>query len=163
MDNRRLYRLIGKGKVKVTVETRGPDVENWDRKTLIVDVTPPAPDVDDSVSDAYGLGRVASTCPEHRDAVRSIFHQAGNFLFGIPTTKVITSSRSADANDPDRSVLKWIAVELERLPCKTRESCQKFKAWRVSLNQAVVESQKSRQYTRQDWFNAFNEIAGAIK
>ena len=43
LDNRRLYRLIGKGKVKVTVETRGPDVENWDRKTLIVDVTPPAP------------------------------------------------------------------------------------------------------------------------
>lgn len=41
--NRRLYRLIGKGKVKVTVETRGPEVANWDRKTLIVDVTPPAP------------------------------------------------------------------------------------------------------------------------
>jgi len=126
-------------------------------------LAPPEPVPDDTVDNAYGLGRVASTCPIHRDKVAKCFSDAGNFLFGIPSLKAVLDSKEPSGNDPNRNVLKWISVELESYPCSDPESCKRFAAWRKSLNEAILESQHNRQYTRQDWFNAFNEISKAVQ
>jgi hypothetical protein len=65
--------------------------------------------------------------------------------------------------DPNRSVFAWIEQEQARVVCKDRQNCEAWSACREKLKAAFTESQTKRQYTRQDWYNALNEVAKAFE
>ena len=175
-ENVYLIERVGKWWVDVTVIDFEKNI--YGRKTLLVEVgagpPPPTPDppgpnpptpVPDNVPNEYGVGRVAfEAAPKDVSAkdYAKIYKQAGDFLFGVPSLKFITSSNSSQANDPNRSVLAWIRQQQERVPCTDESACQQWKVWRDKVGVALLESQRKRQFTRQDWFNAFNEISRAL-
>lgn len=164
----------GKYWVEVTAIDFGKNI--YGRKTVVVEVgqgpnpppgpgpTPPTPDV---VPDKYGLGSVAfSNAPRDSvtvDKYARIYKQAGDFLFGVPSLKFIVSSNASHASDPNRSVMAWIAQETAAVQCTNEQVCQQWSAWRSVMAQALRDSQNKRQFTRQDWFNAFGEISQALQ
>lgn len=144
----------------------------YGRKTAVVDVgespgpgpgpAPPSPIVNE-----YGVGK-----PAYENAPRdvatavkmaSIYRQAGDFLFGVPSLKFIESSNSQHANDPKRSVMAWIKQQYDLVQCPDQAMCQQWAVWKSKLSEAMIESQKRRAFTRQDWFSAFREIAAAVE
>jgi len=144
----------------------------YGRKTAVVDVgespgpgpgpnPPPSP-----VPNEYGVGKVAyENAPRDvASAVKfaSIYRQAGDFLFGIPSLKFVESSNSQHAGDPSRSVMAWIKQQYDLVQCPDTGTCQQWAVWKSKLSEAMIESQRRRAFTRQDWYSAFNEIANAV-
>lgn len=145
----------------------------YGRKSAVVDVgeapgpgpgpnPPPSP-----VPNEYGVGKVAyENAPRDvASAVRfaSIYRQAGDFLFGVPSLKFIESNSSVHSADPNRSVLAWIKQQYDLVQCPDVETCKQWNTWKLKINEAMLESQRKRAFTRQDWFSAFREIANAVE
>ncbi len=126
--------------------------------------TPPVPP--SPIPDTYGVGMVAfSAAPRHAATVQqyaSIYYQAGNFLFGKPTLKFIFSSNDTHYNDPSRSIPAWIKSEQAKITCPDVATCQQWEQWRIKVNEAFRQSQMKRQFTRDDWYAAFNEVVQAL-
>jgi hypothetical protein len=126
--------------------------------------TPPVPP--SPISDTYGVGMVAfSAAPRHAATVQqyaSIYYQAGNILFGKPTLKFVVSSNDAHYNDPARSIPAWIKSEQSKIVCPDVATCQQWEQWRIKVNEAFRQSQMKRQFTRDDWYAAFNEVVAAL-
>jgi hypothetical protein len=126
---------------------------------------PPTP-VPDVIPNAYGVGEVAyrfaTNNPDMIRSYQSVYGRAGDFLFGVPSLKFVTSSRDADNNNPERSVNAWIRQQLTAVQCPDVATCQAWTKWREQVNLAVMESQRKRQFSRQDWWNVFNEISTAL-
>lgn len=123
--------------------------------------TPPGP-----VANEYGVGIPAyKNAPKHASTASDysrIYQQAADFLFGVPSLKFIVSSNEAHSTDPNRSVLAWIAQQQSMVQCPDPTTCEQWKRWQKAVSDALVASQKSRQYTRQDWYNALNEISRGV-
>ena len=129
------------------------------------DPTPPNPP--SPVPNDYGVGSVAYTkAPRDFSSARQyekVYRQAGDFLFGVPTLKFVTSSNDVHAKDPNRSVLAWITQQYGLIQCTDAAVCKQWAEWRSAVSAALIESQKKRAYTKQDWYNAFIEIATALE
>lgn len=151
----------------------------YGRKLVLVEVggTPPGPGpgpgpdpnpdpAPDDIPNEYGVGKVAfAAAPGEASSLRAyakIYKQAGDFLFGVPSLKFIDSSNSAQSRDPNRSVLAWLVQQQGLVQCTDQVICDQWAAWRQKVSVALIESQKRRQFTRQDWYNAFNEISRAL-
>lgn len=123
---------------------------------------PPSP-----VPDAYGIGAIAyQFAPKDRDRAAkfaAIYKQCGDFLFGVPSLKSITSSNESHNNDPNRSVHAWRRQQLGLVQCSDPETCRAWDTWKTKVDEAFRVSQTKRQYTRQDWYSAFNEVAKALE
>jgi len=122
---------------------------------------PPSP-----INNEYGVGKVAYDFAP-RDVViaakyASVYKQAGDFLFGIPSLKFITSSTDVHNGDPTRSVMAWIKQQYALTVCADPEVCKQWDVWKREVAAAFIESQKKRAFTRNDWFAAFNEVAQAL-
>lgn len=128
------------------------------------DPNPPTP-TPDNVPNEYGVGKVAfQYAPAYqRSEYANIYKRAADFLYGVPSLKFIVSSNSSQSNDPNRSVLAWIRQQQELVQCTDEATCEAWKVWRDKVGLALVESQKKRQFTKQDWFNALNEISSAVR
>ena len=157
------YLVTEPGDYWLDVLVRDFDKKLDDSTDIQFTVGPPKPEIDESVDNAYGVGRVASACPIHRDAVANIFEQAGNFLYGQPTLKTIRKPNDPAYRDANVSVLQWIADQFSSLPCPSEAECVAFKSWQTEVNKAIYNSQENRQFTREDWFNVFKEIKKAVK
>lgn len=123
---------------------------------------PPSP-----ISDVYGVGAIAYQFAP-RDKIgaakySAIYKQAGDFLFGVPSLKFITSSNDAHDKDPNRSVRAWMLQQFGTIQCVDDATCKAWAAWRSKVDEAFRVSQTKRQYTRQDWFNALNEVMKALE
>ena len=164
---------------KFWVEVTAIDFEQniYGKKTVVVEVgqgpnpPPPGPDppgpTPDVVPNKYGIGSVvfanAPRDPVTLDKYARIYKQAGDFLFGIPSLKFILSSNDSHANDPNRSVMAWIAQQTANVQCTDQQVCSQWVTWRSTVAQAIRESQQKRQFTRQDWYAAFGEISQALQ
>lgn len=143
--------------------------------TVAFDFDPPGPNPDPDpgpgpnpspVPNEYGVGSVAYQFAP-KDAANaakmaSIYKQSGDFLFGIPSLKFVVSQSDAHSKDPSRSINAWILQQYDTLQCPDPETCKQWTVWKQKVSDALLESQKNRQFTRQDWFNAFNEISKAV-
>ncbi len=146
----------------------------YGRKAAVIDVgespgpgpnpppVPPSPIVNE-----YGVGK-----PAYENAPRdlatavkmaSIYRRAGDFLFGVPSLKFVESNNSQHAGDPNRSVMAWIKQQYDLVQCPDPATCQQWAVWKSRVSEAIIESQKRRAFTRQDWFSAFREIANAVE
>jgi len=128
--------------------------------------TPDPPIPPSPIANDYGVGKVAfDNAP--RDPVlavryQSIYKQSGDFLFGIPSLKFITSSSDVHNNDPNRSVMAWIKQQYSLTVCTDVETCKQWEVWKRKVAEAFTESQKKRAFTRNDWYSALNEVANAL-
>lgn len=124
--------------------------------------TPPSP-----ITNDYGVGKPAyENAPRDGTTAKkmaSIYRQAGDFLFGIPSLKFVESSNSQHAGDPNRSVMAWIKQQYDLVQCPDVETCKLWAVWKSKLSEAMIESQRRRAFTRQDWYSAFREIANAVE
>ena len=162
------------GTYRVTVTGFNPGIA---RKRLDVQVgdTPKPPDppgpnppgptpTPDVVPNEYGVGAVAfQFAPKVASEAKSLaamYRQAGEFLYGRPSLKFITSDSDKDAKNPDRSVIAWLAQQQASTTLADRAA---WTTWKLKLREAFTASQNARQYTREDWYNAFNEVATALE
>lgn len=165
-----VYAIGTPGTHSVTIIVLGQNPLSWEEESFEVPVgsgpTPPPGPTPDNVPNEYGVGKVAfDTAPRDSSSVNAyakVYKQAGDFLFGVPSLKFIDSSNSTQSRDPNRSVLAWLRQQQELIPCTDQATCQQWSVWREKVGLALVESQKRRQFTRQDWYNAFNEISRAV-
>jgi len=144
----------------------------YGRKSAVIDVgeapgpgpNPPPPS---PVPNEYGVGKVAyENAPRDvASAVKfaAIYRQASDFLFGVPSLKFIESNSSVHASDPNRSVMAWIKQQYDLVQCPDVETCKQWTTWKLKINEAMLESQRRRAFTRQDWYSAFREIANAVE
>jgi hypothetical protein len=127
----------------------------------------PTPDPPSPVPNDYGVGKPAyENAPRDGATAKkmaTIYRQAGDFLFGVPSLKFVESSNSQHANDPNRSVMAWIKQQYDLVQCPDVETCKQWAVWKSKLSEAMIESQKRRAFTRQDWYSAFREIANAVE
>ena len=130
-------------------------MSHWDEASIIFES---APSFDADVVNTYGVGKVASQCPQNRAEVSRIYSDAAQFLYGHPELKTVVNK-----NDPNDTVFHWIRDELNKLKCTDEEICRRFGKWRLSLNEAIRVSQRNRQFSREDWFKCLNEISEAIQ
>lgn len=171
-----MYLISTPGTHEVQVDVISQEPLQWDDATLVVTIGAPPeppkpddpvdPDIPDEVPDKYGVGKVAYQMAP-RDASISkyaeIYRRAGDFLFGIPSLKFIVSSNVTHSKDPGRSVTAWITQQYGLVQCADQSTCDKWVEWQSAVADALVESQQRRQFTRDDWYAAFNEIATALK
>ncbi len=124
--------------------------------------TPPVPPVPND----YGIGAIAYASAPHDVAtaakMASIYRQSGDFLFGIPSLKFIVSSNQQHASDPNRSIMAWITQQYGLVQCPDVETCKQWSKWKADVRDAFLASQANRQFTRQDWYAAFNEVCKAL-
>jgi hypothetical protein len=59
--------------------------------------------------------------------------------------------------------MAWINQQYGLVQCPDIEVCKVWASWRTKVSAAMLESQKKRAFTAQDWFNAFNEVAQALE
>lgn len=145
----------------------------YGRKQVVVDVggtPPPGPGPTpppSPVPNEYGVGKPAFENAPRDTAtaikMASIYRKAGDFLFGVPSLKFVESNSSQHAGDPNRSVMAWIKQQYDLVQCPDQATCQQWAVWKAKVSEAIVESQKRRAFTRQDWFAAFREIANAVE
>jgi len=120
---------------------------------------PPKPDV--AIRNEYGVGLAAyNAAGDAATAIKyaAIYEASGNFLFGMPSLKFIVSDNANDSKDPNKSVLAWMDQEQKKIP-----STAKWDEWKVVMRTAFLESQRNRQFTRGDWYSAFNEVKDALR
>jgi len=157
------YLIDSPGKHKVTIVVIKPKLAF---KTVLVELgqgpNPPPDPIDPIiVPNDYGVGQVAyDNAPVDANGhvqFASFYKQAGEFLYGRPSIKII-----ADVAEPN-SVFFWLSQQMDEYPCPSPEICAEWKTWRAKVSAAFVMSQGQRQYTREDWFAAFNEVVIALE
>ncbi len=116
------------------------------------------------VANDYGVGQVsADTAPldkQTRSLVAGHHRQAGEFLYGRPSLKSVSNE---NFDDPGANVFAWLNEQAAAMDCPDPETCQQWARWRQAVGEAFQASQESREYTRADWYKAFNEIAESLK
>ncbi len=116
------------------------------------------------VANDYGVGQVsADTAPldkQTRSLVAGHHRQAGEFLYGRPSLKSLSNE---NFDDPGANVFAWLNEQAAAMDCPDPETCQQWARWRQAVGEAFQASQESREYTRADWYKAFNEIAESLK
>lgn len=130
--------------------------------------TPDPDDVPDSVVNTYGLGKVAYQFAPKDDADgvakhAAVYSQAADFLYGIPTTKAVLNNTNIYSKDPNRNVMAWIGKQYSLIQCRDQETCKQWATWRNELSNAMRANYANNQWTRQEWYQAFNEVAAALK
>ena len=118
---------------------------------LIVEVRGAEPSID--VGNVYGVGAVAYSATAKKNellAVSQIYRDAADMLYGNPQLLII-----APSSDP-RSVFRWIRD-------RTSEHGGDWSPWRAKLDEAFRASQLARQYSREDWYAALNEVSQALE
>ena len=128
------------------------------------DPDPPEPDA--PIANDYGVGKVAfDKAPDDPAAAKhyaDIYRRAADFLFGIPSLKFVVSSNDAHSRDPNRSLMAWISQQYDLVQCRDQATCAQWSQWQRSISAALVNSQTRRQFTRDDWFAALNEISRGV-
>lgn len=152
------------GVIDLGDEVPDPD-EDDDEDDEEDDPDPPVPDVD--VANKMGVGKIAYRLAPRNDAktlkqYQAIYKQAADFLYGIPTLKFVSSSNSAHASDPNRSVIAWLNQEYEKTQCEDEETCKAWERWRLGVADAINKGQASKSYLKNDWYDAFNEVSSAL-
>lgn len=119
----------------------------------------PEPDPKPDVRNEYGVGLVASNAPESgRATVAGIYRQAAGYLRGIPDGELKHIASDNGTSTDTSNVLVWIRVSLDRT-----SNTPEWKEWRKAVAAALVESQKARtQFSSDDWYKAFMEIADGV-
>jgi len=116
------------------------------------------------VANDYGVGQVsADTAPADkrtRAQVAEHHRQAGEFLYGRPSLKSVTNE---NYDDPGSNVFAWLNQQAAEMECPDPETCKQWATWRQKVGEAFQVSQETREYTRADWYKAFNEIAESLK
>lgn len=116
----------------------------------------PEPEIDNT----YGVGLIAyRSAPNDKDSAKAfsdVYKQAADFLYGVPTIKNLYSENS------DEDVFKWIDKQITAYPCKSKEVCDKWQAWKKDVFDAMVKSQRNRQLSRDDWHRLFMEVSNAL-
>lgn len=107
------------------------------------------------VDNRYGVGAVAYSAaiatPMELKAAAKVYREAANSLFGTPVIRTVSPATNSN------SVFRFIQTEIGRL------NNQDWKQWRVELDRAFYLSQTNRQFSRQDWYAALNEVAEALE
>lgn len=168
------FQVNGTGIVKVQIVNPSPFYFN--RWKIVLGMPGPKPDPKPDppippkpvvIDNTYEVGQVAyDKAPKHLDTTEKyakIYEQAGNFLFGDPTLKAIEFPNPADNLNPDKSVLAWMSREINLIPCPDLKTCQQWKDWQAAIRTAFTNRQNKSQFTRQDWYRAFNEVASALR
>jgi len=118
---------------------------------------PPVPP-DTDVRNEYGVGLPAYTNAPDAAAskvIAKVYRSAGDSLYaqnGQPL-RSIDSDNPSDKANPNRNVIAWINQQTASVKPELR----------TALSKAFSESQAKRQYTKADWYAAFNEIADALE
>lgn len=174
------YIIRGKGRVWLDVSVRdkatGFYMDRLDLPSETIDlpgdtpgpgpgpVDPPKPDV--PIRNDYGVGIPAySNAADKETALKyaAIYSAAGDFLSGVPSFKFIISDKEPDNKNPNKSVLAWMDQEIKKIPCKDEATCKRWASWCATVRAAFDASQAKRQFTRADWYAAFNEVSDALK
>jgi hypothetical protein len=164
----------GKWLIRASVTDFDNKIAGEDEKLLEFSGSDPSPPPDPGpnpppspVPDAYGIGAIAyQYAPKDRERaakIAAIYKQCGDFLFGMPSLKFITSSNDAHNNDPNRSIHAWRRQQLSLVQCTDQETCKAWEIWKIKVDEAIRSSQTKRQYTRQEWYSAINEVAKALE
>lgn len=127
---------------------------------------PPGPQPDVPIANEYGVGIPAYTNAADKDTalkIAAVYKAAGDFLSGIPTFKFITSDDPVANKDPNKCVLAWMDQQIKQIPCKDEQTCKKWAAWNAAMRAAFDVSQSKKQFTRADWYAAFNEVSSALR
>jgi hypothetical protein len=180
-ESPREWIVYGAGEVWVRIDTKQRVLNEdgllvdilWDTKRLNLTIgSTPEPDDDDDppgpepeptdISNEYKVGvpayNAAPNDPQIATALADTYRKAGEFLFGRPSLKFVTSSDSADNSNPDRSVIAWLDQQRNAFT-----SAKEWDVWAATVKKALVLSQSTRQFTKTDWYNAFNEVANALE
>lgn len=132
---------------------------SWDEAEVTVEVgevePPPSPIPNDYEVGVTAYNLAPSGDVDNAKLAAKIYEDAGNFLYGIPSLKFITSANEVHNSDPNRSIMAWIGVQYASLPSSWTE-------WKNGVREALIASQKKRPYSRQDWYNAFQEISRGV-
>jgi len=169
-----IIEATGKVWVEVTVFDFKKDL--FEDESFVLDIgggdspgpgpNPPGPvPPNDDVPNKYALGAAAyKNAPREAAAVREyarIYREAADFLYGKPTAKKICVSTDPDYADPAKSVLAWVVQQQNNVQSSNKAGWDK---WRQVMSDALRESQiKQKQYTREDWFAALNEISKGLE
>lgn len=119
---------------------------------------PPVPPPDTDVRNEYGVGLPAYTNAPDAAAskvIAKVYRSAGDSLYaqnGQPL-RSIDSDNPSDKANPNRNVIAWI----------NQQTASAKPELRTALSKAFSESQAKRQYSKADWYAAFNEIADALE
>jgi hypothetical protein len=167
------WEVSGTGRIwiEVTVFDFKKDIFEDQQFVIDIDGTSPGPGpgpnpgpTPDDVPNKYGLGSVAFTkAPKEAATAREyarIYRDSANFLYGKPSLKSVYSPKHEDAANPDKNLLAWIILQQKSVNTSNADG---WKAWHKAINEALVESQKKTQFSREDWFSALNEISQALE
>jgi hypothetical protein len=172
-DEPRQWIIHATGRVWVRIELIDFAAQKWDVERfdyLIEGTAPPddddddplPPEPNDEVPNEYKVGLVAYNAapnePQIAAAIADSFRKAGEFLYGRPSLKFVTSSNGRDDKNPDRSVIAWLDQQRNAFT-----SAKKWDIWAERVKQALVNSQIEREYKKDDWYAAFNEVAAALE
>lgn len=126
----------------------------YSKKIVVVELSGSSPSIDvipDNVKNDYGLGLTAYTFApdENKEAVAGIYEAAAEFLYGRPEAKTVAES------------LKWIQEQTKSVVTKEDQ----WMEWQSKISDALLKSQEDRVggYSRENWYQAFNEIALALR
>lgn len=154
-DTAILISAVGKSWVEVVAIDF--DKQIYSKKLVVVEVDggedpgpDPGPDPSpDDVPNDYGLGKIAfENAPENgREGVASAYEAAANFLYGKPKAKTVTET------------LDYLQEQTESV------GGQEWDQWQMKIAEALKDSQRKVDggYERKDWFNAYMEIANALR
>lgn len=150
---------------KIWLDVRAIDFEKNIYETTKLNVVGVGPKTDAPlVANEYLVGQAsADNAPLDkvtRELVASHHRQAAEFLYGRPTLKSVTSEND---DSPDTNVFAWLNLQAQNMQCPDLETCKQWATWRQAVGQAFQESQEQRQFSKADWYKAFNEIAESLK
>jgi hypothetical protein len=160
------FLLIGEGEYRVKAfSTKN---KAWDRSQEITigkptpkppkpdDPPKPDPKPDVVVPNDYNVGAVAlKNAPSDSVQAKAI---AGWYRIG--SAKLYGQGGLADIEQIKREIDQQFASK----QCRDQATCMQWDVWKKAVGQAVVAEQvKRKTFTRQDWFQAMNEIATALE
>lgn len=148
---------VGRKPGKYRVRASAVDRQTFAIRTqrITVTVSGGAIEPDESVSNTYGVGHVAFAVDgeaKKNDLLKlsQIYRDAANRLYGNPAISIIAPPSES------RSVFRWIKDQ-------TTSVTGDWSPWQGRLDEAFLASQLARQYTREDWFAALNEVSQALE
>lgn len=155
--------LIPPGKIWLDVRAIDFDKNIYETTRLNVEGIGPKADAP-LVDNEYLVGQAsADNAPQDkitRKLIASHHRQAAEFLYGRPTLKSVSSEND---DGPGGNVFAWLNLQAQNMKCPDVETCKQWAVWRQAVGQAFQESQEQRQFSKADWYKAFNEIAESLK
>ena len=150
VEDKRIWIGRKSGRYRIRASAVNRDTFAIRTQKLIVEVQGSEPSIE--VGNVYGVGAVAYSATAKKNdllAVSQIYREAADSLYGSPQLLIIAPSSD------QRSVFRWI---------KDRTSAHgDWSQWRAKLDAAFNASQLARQFSREDWFAALNEVSQALE